>query len=298
MREISIALEWFLNPDHLAFIAGIQTKAFEKAALAVKVIEPKEHYDGFDALRKQKIDIHCNEPLHLFEHHFDGIKSLGCFFETRGGVMLRKESVHKLQEQKPLRITTPAANPVTNKIGFEILYRYAKARGIKLKKEHVSFVQKDFWHLKNLQEDESLDGAWLCFYNFEGVEAEYLGFENLFIDQEKSAYANFSALELMCTQEVLETKKEALCDFVRVCNEMITYVQENPNKAKEHFYSFTNTHKTALMDSIIEDTLQRFRKNFCTDGSKWQALRAFLQELDIVTLSDEAYSKIWEVKGH
>jgi putative hydroxymethylpyrimidine transport system substrate-binding protein len=50
----------------------------------VELITPTEHYDGFEELKTGTIDLHCNEPLHLFEHYFDGLKSLGCFFETRG----------------------------------------------------------------------------------------------------------------------------------------------------------------------------------------------------------------------
>ena len=74
MTTIKIALEWFLNPDHLPFIAGVYTNAYESAGLKVELLEPKEHYDGFDSLIKGDIDIHVNEPLHLFEHYFDGIR--------------------------------------------------------------------------------------------------------------------------------------------------------------------------------------------------------------------------------
>ncbi len=119
--KIKIALEWFLNPDHLPMMSGVVTGAYKNAGLDVEIIEPKEHYDGFTALQSGAIDIHVNEPLHLFEHHFDGIKSLGCFFETRGGVMMRQESVEKLRENGKIKITTPASNPVTNTIGFEII---------------------------------------------------------------------------------------------------------------------------------------------------------------------------------
>lgn len=101
---IKIALEWFLNPDHLPMIAGVVTGKYKEAGIDLEIIEPTEHYDGFDDLQKGNIDIHCNEPLHLFEHYFKGLKSLGCFFETRGGVMIRANSVEKLKIIKRLKL--------------------------------------------------------------------------------------------------------------------------------------------------------------------------------------------------
>ncbi len=110
--KLKIALEWFINPDHLPFIAGIENGTYKQAGLDVELITPTEHYDGFEELKTGKIDLHCNEPLHLFEHYFDGLKSLGCFFETRGGVMIRANSVDKLKANQKIKITTPASNQI------------------------------------------------------------------------------------------------------------------------------------------------------------------------------------------
>ena len=43
--------------------------------------------------------------------------------------MIRADRVKKLKTNGKIRITTPAANETTNKIGFEILKRYAQKRG-------------------------------------------------------------------------------------------------------------------------------------------------------------------------
>ena len=236
MNTIKISLEWFINPDHLPFIAGVVTGKYKEAGLDVEIIQPEEHYDGFEDLKSGKIDIHVNEPLHLYEHHFDGIKSLGHFFETRGGVMIRADRVEKLRANGKLKITTPASNPVTNKIGFEIIKRYAEENGFTIDRENVEFVETDFWHITNMKNDESFDGAWLCFYNFEGVEAEIEGFENLFIDQFESPYPNFSALEIMTSQKVIDEKGEALCKFVEVTNEMVSAIQASPTEATSMYY--------------------------------------------------------------
>ena len=296
--KIKIALEWFLNPDHLPMIAGIESGKYKEAGLDVEIIQPTEHYDGFADLQAGNIDIHCNEPLHLYEHYFDGLKSLGCFFETRGGVMIRADRIEKLKTNQKIKITTPASNPTTNKIGFEILKRYAEKNNFSIDRENVEFVEKDFWHITNMKNDESFDGAWLCFYNFEGVEAEMEGFENLFIDQFESPYPNFSALEFMSTQKTLDKKGNELCTFIEITNEMVDYINAEPEEAAKLYYDYSNEEKSPLMDKIIEDTLTRFEKDIKPDAKRWEQLYSFLEELDVVKLSDEQYQQIWNIKNH
>ena len=298
MTTLKVALEWFLNPDHLPMIAGIVTGKYKENGIDLQIIAPDEHYDGFDQLQSGKIDIHCNEPLHLYEHYFDGLKSMGCFFETRGGVMIRGDRVEKLRNNEPVKITTPAANEVTDKIGFEILKRYAQKEGFKLDRENVEFEQTDFWHISNMKNDDSFDGAWLCFYNFEGIEAEFESFDNLFIDQFVSPYPNFSALEFMTTDTIIQSKGEALCKFIEVTNETAKYCKQNIEEAKKIFYEYGKDEKSDLMDKIIEDTIPRFETDIKADAKRWFDLYKFLEELELVKLSDEQYSRIWETKGH
>lgn len=297
MTQLKIALEWFLNPDHLPMIAGIQSGVYEEHGLEIKLIAPDEHYDGFEYLKNGQIDIHCNEPLHLFEHYFNGLKSLGCFFETDGGVMIKKASVQKLRNNQPLRITTPAANEVTDTIGFEILKRYARKEGFELDRHNVEFVQTDFYHIQNMKKGE-YDGAWLCFYNFEGVEAEYEDFPNLFIDTHRSPYPNFSALEFMTTDSIIDQKGEALCKFIEITNEMSQKLQQDLQFAKNCYYNYSQEHPSELMDRIIQNTITRFDTNIQANNKRWYDLWRFLEELNIVKLSLEEYDKIWQVKGH
>jgi len=298
MKKLKIALEWFLNPDHLPMIAGVQTGAYKKAGVDLEIIQPVEHYDGFKDLEESKIDIHCNEPIHLFEHHYDGLKSMGCFFETRGGVMIRKDRVEKLKSNGKIKITTPASNDVTNKIGFEILKRYANKHNFELSRENVEFIETDFWHINNMKKDETFDGAWLCFYNFEVIEANHENFEHLFIDQYESSYPNFSALEFMTSDSIIKEKGEALCTFIDVTNQMAKHIKENTEEAKKMFYEYSGEERSELMDKIIEDTIPRFETDIKADDKRWFELCKFIEELELVKLSDEEYAKIWETKGH
>lgn len=297
MTHLKIALEWFLNPDHLPMIAGIENGIYEKNGLEIELIAPNEHYDGFEYLKRGEIDIHCNEPLHLFEHYFDGLKSMGCFFETDGGVMIKESSIEKLHNNRPIKITTPASNEVTDKIGFEILKRYTRKEGFQIDRKNVEFVQTDFYHIQNMKQGE-YDGAWLCFYNFEGIEAQYEAFPHLFIDTHKSPYPNFSALEFMTTDGIIEQKGDALCKFIELTSKTVHKLKKDPEFAKNCYYTYTKEEPNQLMDNIIQDTINRFEENIKPDKKRWYALWKFLEDLDIVKLSQKEYDKIWEVQNH
>ena len=292
MKDIKIALEWFLNPDHLPFIVGIQSGIYLQNGFDVKLIVPHEHYDGFDALEKGLIDLHVNEPIHLFEHYKEGIKSLGCYFETRGGIMIKKSSVEKLYSNEKITITTPAANNVTNKIGFEILKRYAQKEGFRLDEGNVEFIQTDFYHLKNLKSGK-FDAAWLCFYNFEGIEAKEENFDNLFIDQFLSPYPHFSALEIITNEKILNEKKENIEEFLTITKSIISDLPKDIERTKECYYGYSKEVKTDLMDKIIEDTIMRFYFDFSANAQKWKELYKLLEDFGFVKLRAEKYDKIW-----
>lgn len=65
--KLKLAIEWFLNPDHLPFIVGMREGIFESKGLELELIVPAEHYDGLDELIKGNIQFATNEPLHLIE---------------------------------------------------------------------------------------------------------------------------------------------------------------------------------------------------------------------------------------
>ena len=85
--KIKLALEWFLNPDHLPFLVAEDKNIFKDLNIDLEIIEPDDHYDGFTELTNGNIEFATNEPLHLIEKYHSNIISLGNFFETNGGII-------------------------------------------------------------------------------------------------------------------------------------------------------------------------------------------------------------------
>ena len=88
--KIKLALEWFINPDHLPFIVGLDKGLYKKNNIDLHIIEPEGLYDGFKELAQNNIQLATNEPLHLiekyinvkFENSIDGITLLQEYIES------------------------------------------------------------------------------------------------------------------------------------------------------------------------------------------------------------------------
>ena len=124
--KIKLALEWFINPDHLPFIVGLDKKLYKKNNIELEIIEPEGHYDGFKELAANNIQFATNEPLHLVEKYQENICSFGNFFETNGGIIFTTKGYENLINNKKVKITSPVSNPVTDKIAKDIIQRHLK----------------------------------------------------------------------------------------------------------------------------------------------------------------------------
>ena len=100
--KIKLALEWFINPDHLPFIVGLDKGLYKKNNIDLQIIEPEGHYDGFKELAQNNIQLATNEPLHLIEKYQNNICSIGNFFETNGGIIFTTKGYENLFNGKEI----------------------------------------------------------------------------------------------------------------------------------------------------------------------------------------------------
>ena len=285
--KLKLAFEWFLNPDHLPFLVGKHKGYFENYGLDVELIVPDAHYDGLDELIHGNIQFATNEPLHLIEQFNQKFLSLGTYFETKGGVLLKKEACDKVTNGEMITITTPVSNDVTNTIGYEIIRRYFAKDGITVSKDKVHFEPNGFEHIKYM--NEGADGGWLYFYNFEGIEAQHKGLDLLYLDAKTSGFANFSALDIFVNKDFYQQNTEVCQNFDKAVKESIRFMEENPEEAMEIYYDYTKEARSALMDDILRATLQCFNANYSSNYKKSLPVLEFFRDIGITTLEDERF---------
>jgi len=285
--KLKLAFEWFLNPDHLPFLVGIEKGYFKNYGLDLELIVPDEHYDGLDELIKGNIQFATNEPLHLIEQFHEKFLSLGTYFETEGGVLLKKESYDKVKDGKNITITTPVSNEVTNTIGYEIIRLYFEKEGIRVAKDKVRFEANGFEHIKFMK--EGADGGWLYFYNFEGIEAQHEGMDLLYLDAQTSGFANFSALDLFVNKDFYHENPEVCHHFDQAVKASIRFMEENPDQAMEIYYAYTKAAKSPLMDDILRATLTCFNAQYSSSYEQSLPILGFFREIGITSLDDEQF---------
>jgi putative hydroxymethylpyrimidine transport system substrate-binding protein len=285
--KIKLAIEWFLNPDHLPFIIAEREGYFSKHGIDFELIEPTEHYDGLDELLKGNIAFATNEPLHLIEQFDDNMLSLGTFFETKGGVLMKTSSYDKLLNGENITVTTPVSNEVTNAIGFEIIRRYYANRGVAVTRDQVTFVANGFQHIKFMK--EGADAGWLYFYNFEGIEAQHEGLDVIYMDAQNSGFANFSALDIFTTKTFYRDNHVMVGAFVNAVKEAIAFIHANPNQAMAHYYAYINDSGSPLMDDIIKATMPCFNEHFESVADASTPILEFFREIGITNLDSSRF---------
>ncbi|MFP4639848.1 MAG: ABC transporter substrate-binding protein [Guyparkeria sp.] len=292
MKQIDVGLEWFLNPDHLPFVTGIEKGWFRKAGLDVRLVEPVDHYDGLAAVAEGKLAFACNEPLHMIDEPRSGLRALGCFFETEGGVMLTPAGVQALREGKTIRVASPVAGEVTDDLAREIVGRWCETENLAFDPSQLQIEAAGFEHLKNLQ--AGFDGAWLCFANFEGVEARYLGVEATFIASTDVGLPNFSALELFTGESFHREYPEVVSEFTRILSEGAELCREDPNAAARIWYRHTGDERSALMDAIIRDTCRRLVVPVVADPERWREMWRQFDRMGLSQVDRAAFDALYE----
>ena len=287
--KIKLALEWFINPDHLPFIVGLDKKLYKKNNIELEIIEPKGHYDGFKELAKNNIQLATNEPLHLIEKYQNNICSIGNFFETNGGIIFTKNGYNNLINGKQVKITSPVSNPVTDKIANDIIQRHLKKIG--KKNNSIKIVANDFYHIKHLK--AGFDAAWLCFENFEGVESKLEGLDIKKLYLEDVEIPNFCALDVFASKTFAGNNKNLINDFTSMAQESIKILSVDLDYSKSSYYSYTKTKPSPLMDNIIKDTIHRFKNPFDNSKNKWKNLHQYVVTQKISDISDDQYADMF-----
>lgn len=280
--KLTLAIEWFLNPDHLPFIVAQRCGIFEKHGIEFELIEPTEHYDGLSELLAGNIQFATNEPLHLIEQYDENFLSLGMFFETQGGVLLKASSYEKLLNGENIVVTTPVSNETTNTIGFEIIRRFYAQKGVEVSRDQVAFVENGFEHLKYMK--EGADAGWLYFYNFEGIEAQHEGMEVIYLDAKNAGFANFSALDIFVNKSYYYANTDTCEKFVTAIKEAIMFIHSSPEAAMKEYYHYTDSESSPLMDDILRATIKCFDPEFSSNYAKELPILEFFTEIGVTSL--------------
>ncbi len=272
MTNLRIALEWFLNPDHMPLLAA--RERMQADGWNIELVIPDDHYDGFAALADGAVDLVVNEPLHLVEQRELALTSHGCFFATDGGVLMHRAALQRLTNGAPVRIASPVSNPTTDGLCIDILRGWMTGRGATLGNEQVVIEAAGFSHVDNLA--DGFDGAWLAFANVEGVSAQVRGLDTQMITTAEAGIPNFSALELIGAGDAPQDVRDAIAALVATLDAVTPGLCADPAAARALWYRASDTAPDAEADAIVEASLPCFLAPVRRRADMWRPMWRYL----------------------
>lgn len=272
MQRLRIALEWFLNPDHLPLLAAQDRLRAE--GLELELVVPDDHYDGFDALAQGDVELVVNEPLHLVEQRETRLQSYGCFFATDGGVLMHREALDRLASGAQVRIASPVSNPTTDQLCKDILAGWASQQGRSLKADQIVIEPAGFAHVDNIA--SGYDGAWLAFANVEGVSAHVRGLVTQLVTTAEAGIPNFSALELIGTAVATDEVRQAIAKLVVALDAVIPELRADSAAARRLWYAKSGETPGEEVDAVVDATLSRLIAPVRRDVEMWRPMWRYL----------------------
>lgn len=276
LPAIRIALEWFLNPDHLPLIHA-QRAAQADGGLNIELIVPDDHYDGFQALACGDVEVVVNEPLHLLEKHAGLVElsSLGTFFETDGGVLITHHAKQTLKSGGSVRVASPVSNPVTDGLCRAILTGWLRKENVTVQPRQITVYEAGFDHIENLR--NGADAAWLAFANIEGVHARLLDLPVEMCRTLDGDVPGFSALELIVDRAATPEVRLALARLIEYVDAAVVALQADPEAALALWCEASNSEPTPLEAAMVSDSLTRFVSPVRPDAARWRPIWNYMQ---------------------
>lgn len=287
MKKLRVGLEWFINPDHVPFLVGLEKGWFEEVGIDLELIEPEEHMDAVDAIEAGAMDLAITEPLHLVEDRSEGKPVVGFarFLHTNGGVMYRADGdISRPRDMVGARIQYPGA---PGPGGPAIVKTMIEADGGDCDVDDFEAVNNGFYHTDALRDDKA-DVATLVFYNFEVLEARYQGMEADFFALKDWGVPDFCQLILVAHPDRVEADTKVLQDFLDVLSRGIDFVHQNPREARQIYFSATDTNlDSPLMNAIFEATVPCFTFDFSMSDPYYAELAGWLSKTGLIERVDE-----------
>ncbi len=290
--SIRIALEWYLNPDHLPLLHA-QEQARADGALDIELVVPDDHYDGFAALAEGQVQAVVNEPLHLLEKHggHARLQSLGTFFHTDGGVLITHDAQARLKAGGCIRVASPVSNPVTDGLCRDILIGWMSKQSAAVEPEQISVYEAGFDHVANLA--NGADAAWLAFANIEGVHARELGLPVDMCRTSDGDVPGFSALELIADRDAGPAVKQALAALVKYLDAAVPALQADPQAAMDLWRRASGEEPSSLTRAMVADTLSRFIAPVQPDAARWRPVWAYMRDRGSDVVDAAAFDEIF-----
>jgi len=275
---VLLALEWFVNPDHLPIFAAKEKGFFEEQGIDISTVVPTTAEESLKLVGLDKADFGVGEQSNLILNRSKGLPliSVGPLLEHTVVVFMYLENsgISKVKDLKGKRIGWPG-------IDIDVPFIEAVTEHEGLKKEDYTLVSVGF-HLTDALLSEEVDAVFGAFQNFEKVEAELKGASiGLFQIPEYGVPDMYQLI--FFTNEKKAKENPDLCKrFMSAIKKGMEVTIKNPEEALKSYYRLNPGLESELSKKTFEATLPFFARSMTQSKERWMSVQDFLYERGVI----------------
>lgn len=284
--EMTVLLDWFINPDHGPIIVAQELGYFTEQDLEVEIIAPANPSDPpkLVAAGKAELAISYQPQLHLQIHEGLPLQRVGTLVATPLNCLL-------VLADGPIQSPADLAG---KKVGFSVggveeavLGSILRHHGLSL--DDVELVNVN-WSLSPSLMSGQVDAVIGAYRNFELNQMEIEGVEGKCFFVEEEGLPSYDELIYVANSETMD--KEMIARFLAATEKATQYIVNYPEDSWEIFAGTSSELQDELNAEAWVDTLPRFAlRPTAMDEGRYSTFEAFLHEAGLIP-SQNPVSKI------
>lgn len=275
---VTLALEWFLNPDHLPLVVAKEAGFFREEGLQLSILVPTVAEESLELVARGKADFGVGEQTNLIRARGDGwplISIAPLLTHTVVCLMYLKDgSIKRLADLRHRRVGWPGLS-----IDLPILGTMLEAAG--LSHNDITPVDVGFGLTDALLSGKA-DAVFGAFVNYEQVEAESRGAAVEFVSPTEYLVPDLYQLVVMTSDSLVRDNPETVRGFERAYARGLAYTQDHPNEALGLYLKAHAMADATLSARTFHATLPYFPSTPMQDRDRWESVRDWLHGRGVI----------------
>jgi putative hydroxymethylpyrimidine transport system substrate-binding protein len=275
---VTLALEWFLNPDHLPLVVAKEAGFFRDEGIRLSILIPTVPEESLDLVACGKADFGVGEQTNLIRARDRGqpLVSIGPLLEHTVVCLmyLRDGPIKRLEDLRHRRVGWPGLA-----IDLPILGTMLQAAGL----THQDIMPVDVgFGLTDALLSGKADAVFGAFVNYEQVEAESRGAAVEFVSPTDYQVPDLYQLIVMTSGALIRRSPGTVQGFVRAVSRGLAYTHDHPEEALGLYLKASAVADPALSARTFQATLPYFPRTLRQEPGRWKSVRDWLHGRGVI----------------
>lgn len=278
LQIVTLALEWFLNPDHLPIVVAKERGFFQEEGLDLSILVPTVPEESLHLVARGKADFGIGEQTNLIKarDQKQPLVSIGPLLaHTVVCLMYLKDGpIKRLENLRHRRVGWPGLA-----IDLPILGTMLEAAAL----THDDILPVDVgFALTDALLTGKADAVFGAFVNYEQVEAELKGASVEFVSPTQYGVPDLYQLVVFTSDRMVRQSPGIVRGFSRALARGLTLTHEQPEEALRLYQKANAMADSDLSARTFKATLPYFPKDLKQEAARWKAVRDWLHSRGVI----------------